>query len=488
MSKRKTKHIAGKSNRHSTIDQHRRQGSLLVPPLVALPKLQSSSWRDERLPEMLWATLLVAGLPRPKALNVFRHVAHYVFQLREREDCPSDVTQSGMANVKPDLLIGLLESMLVEDACGEILSSLLLLKDLPAREYWSRVLQREPTSDGWNRLMRAAALTLDHQSQEATDCRWVRLICVINAGKLLLPPELAKEILLYPDHGDMHQVRPSIRAMEIVIELPDPKHGWANKFWLQCMVDTPCFPLQSTTNLAAIRKGTTPERLKEIYDLLVDHCNQTRIATSVDPRHDTVFGIGLYCLSILHELLRIGASQSISGRIALRTLVECYITLAYLAKRDDPDLWKSHRVFGAGQAKLAYLKLEDMSEGTAFVGADTLKNLANEDVWEEFLPIELGHWEKMNLRSESIEAGDKVKEDYDKFYPWASQFTHGHWGAIRDSVFDTCGNPLHRLHRIPRSSARGLPDVIPDACTLVDKVLEIVSRSYPDFNYRVTIS
>ena len=487
MSKRKQRHVVAGSDRHSTIGQHQRQASLLVPPLAALPNFKSSSWRDERLPEMLWATLLVAGLPRPQALNVFRHVAHYVFQLHERDDCPSDVTHSGMANVQPDLLIGLLESMVVEDECVETLSSLLLLKDLPASAYWSQVLQREPPSDGWNRLMRAVALTLDHQSQESTDCRWVRLICVINAEKRYLPPELAKEILLYPDHGDMHEVRPSIRATEITLDLPDTKHGWANKFWSQCMADTPCFPLPSASALATVTTGTTPESLNEVYSLLIKHCHQTRSTTSVDPRHDTVFGIGLYCLSILHELLRIGASQSISGRIALRTLAECYITLAYLAKKDDPDLWKSYRVFGAGQAKLAYLKLEYMSEDTAFVEAETLKNLANEDVWEEFLTIELGHWEKTNLRSESIEAGAKVKGDYDKFYPWASQFTHGHWGAIRDSVFDTCGNPLHRLHRIPRGSARGLPDVIPDACAIVDRVLEIVAKSYPDFSHRITV-
>ena len=127
-----------------------------------------------------------------------------------------------------------------------------------------------------------------------------------------------------------------------------------------------------------------------------------------------------------------------------------------------------------------------MDELPGYVQAETLSVLANEDVWEEFLPIELGHWEKANLRELSIQAN--VKDVYDKFYGWTSTFTHGHWGAVRDSVFDTCGNPLHRLHRIPRNNTRALPDVIPDACYLVDGILEFLSKSYPTFSNRVTLT
>ena len=104
--------------------------------------------------------------------------------------------------------------------------------------------------------------------------------------------------------------------------------------------------------------------------------------------------MALYCLSILQELLHIGASQSVTARIAIRTIAECFITLTYLTKKDDPELWQSYRVFGAGQAKLAYLKVEELGEAPRFVDVKSLERLANEDMWQEFLPIELGHWEK----------------------------------------------------------------------------------------------
>jgi hypothetical protein len=363
----------------------------------------------------------------------------------------------------------------------------MLLDDLPAKHFWQQVLEPLRPAQGWENLMVAVAKTLDHQSQESTDCRWLRVLCTVVAHKLHLPTqESVKEFLHYPDYGEMRIVRPKIRATEIVLDsLEERVYGeWPQKFWEQCYTDTKCFPIPSATDVAA-RLGTTPERVRQVYDLVVEHCSRTVSTTAIDPKHDAVFGYALYCLSLLQELLRIGASQSITARIALRTQVESLITLAYMVRKNDPELWRSYRMFGAGQAKLQYLKLEALDQVPSFVNVDTLKTLANEDLWEEYLPIELGHWNKADLRNLSIEAG--IKDDYDKFYAWTSSFAHAHWGPVKDSVFDNCGNPLHRLHRIPRNSARALPDIVPDACEVADKVLDLVDKCYPGFPYRVTV-
>jgi hypothetical protein len=183
--------------------------------------------------------------------------------------------------------------------------------------------------------------------------------------------------------------------------------------------------------------------------------------------------------------MRIGASISISARFMLRALLELYVTLAFLVKKDDKTLWDSYRVFGSGQAKLALLKLEDMVEQPTSVSIDTLRAVANEDMWQEFLSIDIGHWTKSNLRQLSAEAG--VKDDYDRYYSWTSMYSHGHWAAIRAVVFDTCGNPLHRLHRIPRSTVRNQGDVLADSVVLVDKLLTLVDRAYPTFENRAAV-
>ena len=484
MSKKRSRRRKSSSANHSTLGQHKQQGKNLIPPLAQIHNMQLSSWVRERLPEFLWAILLVVHLPREEALDIFRCVAKYIGELAE-EDKFSNVTHTALSTLPSQKLDDVLSIITANPEQKEVLLPLLLFNNLPGRDAWVRALDNDDVSDLWEPLMEAVARTLDHQSQESTDCRWLKLLCLGCAGKLRLPSqEEIAYILRYPDYGDMRMVRPFIRSTEGAISSMDPKPvEWTAKFWGECLTRTPCFPLSSDVTGDILSAGTTTQRLDEVYNLLARHAYETRITSDIDARHDTVFGVGLYSLGILQELLRVGNCYSIIGRTALRTVVECHISLAYLAKKDNADLWQSYRVFGAGQSKLAFLKLEESGVKPSFVNVQMLERLANEDMWLEFQPINVGHWEKTNLRQMSETAS--VKADYDQFYNWSSTFTHGHWGAVRDAVFDTCGNPLHRLHRIPLRSVRALPDVIPDACHLVDKILALVSQLYPEFPHRV---
>ena len=57
------------------------------------------------------------------------------------------------------------------------------------------------------------------------------------------------------------------------------------------------------------------------------------------------------------------------------------------------------------------------------------------------------------------------------------------WGPIRESCYQTCGNPLHRLHRYPER--RSLQDTVDDAAMLVDEIIQQVDESYPTFERRL---
>lgn len=461
-----------------------------MPPMMTIPNLTPVSWQNERLPEVLWAAIVVSHLPREMALALFRKVAAYGRNLRS--DGPpeaGDITHSGLAALHSREARDVIGLICESDAARYFLASLILLNDLPCREIWLEFLRGYTDKADWKILARAVAFTLDHQSQEATDCRWLKVIFFVLKGRINFPssmPDLVEELLSYPDVGDMRAVRPSIRSMEGAISsLSEEKSTWPAKFWNQCLADTPCERFESRNASSCYKAGTTSSTLSSVYAAVITHANHTRVTTGVDPRHDLVFGTALFVLSMLRELLGIGIGQTVIGRTALRTIFECYATLAYLAENDAPELWKSYRVYGAGQAKLAYLKLSDNDAKPGYVSTQTLESLANEDMWQEFLKIDLRHWLNSNLRSLSESAG--VKGEYDRFYPWTSAYTHGHWAAIRDSVFETCGNPLHRLHRIPRNAARTLEDVVADACELVDRTLSLVDRLYPNLSSRVSI-
>jgi len=297
--------------------------------------------------------------------------------------------------------------------------------------------------------------------------------------------ETTEEILRYPNYGDMRKVRPTIRSTEGAFATAVKANTeWPSRFWTQCMRDTACIPLERDDGLAAPQTVVSDGLVRTVFTALVLHAQTTRGTTDVDARHDSVFGMALYSLSLVSELNRVGIPSSILARPALRTLIECYVTLAYLLKKDSPELWLSHRNYGAGQAKLSFLKLKG-TNAPASIDPKVLEQLANEDRWQEFVPIDLGHWDKTDLRKMSEEAG--VKDTYDRFYGWTSAFSHGHWGAIRDSVFITCGNSLHRLHRIPRTETRSMPDIMRDACEIADSILELVSQAYPTFSERTSV-
>jgi hypothetical protein len=195
-------------------------------------------------------------------------------------------------------------------------------------------------------------------------------------------------------------------------------------------------------------------------------------------RLDSVCGLVLYALAIVEEILLHRIHTRIIGRLALRALVEANITLRYLIKHNREELFESYRVYGSGQVKLAFLKAQEL-EGDLppFMDEDALYAMANEDRWQELLDIDLGHWANSNLRKLSIECG--AKGLYDKYYDWTSAFSHGHWGAVRDTNFVTCHNPLHRLHRIPRLLQRHLNPVEADAIDLTNEMLDLLDRFYP---------
>lgn len=494
MSKKKKRQKQPLQKNYSTIPEHKRQGKKLIPPLRQIFEKEEpgSSWQNERLPEMLWAILLVTHLPRDLALNVFRQVAKYIKDL-PKNDRFYDITHTGLSKLPSNRLDDVLSIITGGPEQQEALVPLLLLDTLPCREVWAKALGVNSTCEDWEPLMISVAKTLWHQTQESTDCRWLKVFCRLVAEKLFFALEKGedseqrvKEIYHYPNYGDLSHVGASIRANEITLSGMDSNCSeWSSKFWDECLTKTVCFSINTNVTKAELLVGTTTDRLRNVYDLLIEHTHKTRTTSHVDARHDTVFGMGLYCLGLLQELLRIGNGNTISARASLRTIAECYITLAYLAEKDNVDLWLTYRVHGAGRTKLAFLKLDQSDDVPNYADVEALEELANEDRWQELLDIDLSHWNQTDLRKMSEEAG--VKDVYDQYYDWTSAYTHGNWCAIRDAVFDTCGNPLHRHHRIPRQSIRALPDVVPDACQLVDKVLAIVSQLYPRFLDRVTL-
>jgi hypothetical protein len=305
-------------------------------------------------------------------------------------------------------------------------------------------------------------------------------MALLFTGKLHVSEEMVREWCGYPNEGNQRSVRPSIRATEIAFPCSDRE--WSQNFWKEAWQNTPCLELTRSEEKSEPEITITRLQLTEVLNKLDDHWSKTHSTTAVDAKHDAVFGMAFYTMRVLGELLGIGNGTSILGRLGLRTILEVHISLRFLLVRDDEVLWKKWRTFGAGQAKLNALRFDEALAPPKYINVESIEQIAGEDIWEEFLSINIGSWSNLDLRRLSEQSGSK--DTYDKYYSWTSGYVHGTWGPIRESCFRTCGNPLHRLHRYPESQS--LPDSVDDAAMLVDNILEDLNKAYPGFSHRLT--
>ena len=171
--------------------------------------LTPAEWTHERLPEMLWAALIVTALGIEDACRYFRLLLQFVAEHPRTEDL-KDLTLSGIAGMEESLRSEFLQHMVGYPEVREALCDLLRYENLPARAEWEIYL--EPPGQDLHLLMSAVGSTLWHQSDEATCCRWVRVMGWIVTGSIRFTEqtkETAERIMAYPE-GDLQKTQPSV--------------------------------------------------------------------------------------------------------------------------------------------------------------------------------------------------------------------------------------------------------------------------------------
>jgi hypothetical protein len=481
----------------SKISEHKKEKKKLNTPLNNMGEWMFSSWINERLPDILWAALLVTHFHRANVFEVFAHVIKKWLSIGIE-----DPTISGLTKYKESMVDEALGELFKNELVKETLRPLLLFEKLPYFKIWEKNIGMEPDDKDIQRLKDTIAKTLNFHSNEATRCCWLKVSFQIETKKVNLVGKMNECIENIEKYQKMNEdeepegligsetdkskyTKGLIRSLEQAPnDFGNKNLNWPEDFWNACYLIDKCEETKITNDIIG-KVGTTIELVGKAYNELIIAFYKTIDSTKIEPKRDSVFGFGFYSLSILRELMYLKNSSGIIGRMGLRSIVESYITLSYLNKIDEENLWKEYRNYGNGQAKLAFLKLYDKANIPDFVNIETLHELANEDRWQEFQDINFGSWAQKSLRKISEEAN--CKELYDIFYDWTSGYLHGHWAAVKDSVFTICNNPLHRFHRIPLQTHRSLEDILQDSCLIVDKILEIIEKSYPDFRQRVTL-
>ena len=416
----KSKHRKrNRNSNRSSIEQHKRSGKKLVPPVMHAmgEKLEFASWVNDRLPEMLWASLIFASNERREAFQEFSRILNFVAD-HERKEELDNLTISGIADLDENLREEVIGFITSNPITSRALSTLLMFESLPAKADWEKyIIDPHPSPP---LLMSAVGDTLSHQSSEATDCRWVWIMGIAAAGKVHVSKDLSDYVEAMTNYPNLEVGAPEgarVRASEGGLsELVYKKSNWPRNFWQEAWDKTPCFQLASTPQSGPVQPSTTIQDLNRVIERLHEHWEQTHTTTAVDAKHDATFGMAFYALRILTEMMTISISSSVLSRLGLRTILEIRINLKHLIDTNDSELWRRWRQYGAGQAKLSSLKLEDLENPPQYIDKETIERIASEDVWEEFLTIDIGNWANGDLRKLSEQA--QLKDTYDQYYPW----------------------------------------------------------------------
>ncbi len=155
--------------------------------------------------------------------------------------------------------------------------------------------------------------------------------------------------------------------------------------------------------------------------------------------------------------------------------------MRYLHKREAEvaAIWRDFKLYGISKYKLILLKAReyDFTDKSSHLLPSVVDILVNEYMADEFINVDLKYFDKQGIREKSEEAGEKRL--YDIFYDYDSSFSHGLWGAIRESAMLYCDNVDHQYHSVPDLYANQiLPDVKSDAYGVTKLLFDFFSELY----------
>jgi hypothetical protein len=471
----------------SGIDDHvlRKKNGVLATPLNdALRKtLKLSSWAKERMPEYLWLGLILhyygrdTGFEKVRIilLEMSRNIESLLYpRLSLILDLPVDNQR-------------IIYKVICEHVEKKVLAPLTLLYKSRFYPTFNEFffITHLSVEERISNLSEAIILYAPHQSNEATDLRFLVSSLLLFKGKIsfVKGTEIsARAIQEYPytDHEDekMRLYRPVIRSMEGGMTMDEYNKEFSSRFWRDIGMITPCNPMKIEFEENTSDYSEFVPDCRKILEYIFYSNKEKSLA---EDRFDVIIGSINYAVKIWEEINDQALGNSILGRHGIRTIIEIYIMLKYLLKKESeqPKIWEEYKLYGISKYKLILLKAReyDFSDTTSHFRTPIVDFLVNELMSEEFIDVDLRYFDRQGIREKSDEAGEK--QLYDLFYDYDSNFSHGLWGAVRESAMLHCDNPDHQYHIIPDLYAnQKLPDVKSDSIKVMKMLYALLDELF----------
>jgi hypothetical protein len=470
--------------RNSKLSEHTFKKGRFITPLNSLPMMQEledeKSWTYGRMPEYIWIGLILKYFGREEGLKKLYYII------------------SKIHNIAPDLYTVRLSQILkldtnIQEEIYEYIISLgvkdaispltIFFTDSQAPVFAKYFYSyKQGIEDRCKAIVETMSEVMDHQSNEATDIRFVVLYFNLLSGKMHLLKEQVNLLMSYPvsKHIDeiMRMARPTVRSLEMMIlTFENTDSEYLKNFWRCISEMTDCdifvinFPEENRSITAYM------ESLHEVFVYLLE----LLIASNMlDEKMNVLLGIATYSYKRLKEIYRHQLFNSISGRSCVRVLIEDYIIMKYLMKNEafHENIWRDYQLYGMGLYKLVLTRHResDCLEESHF-DEKYIEALVNEFKGEEFINMDTRYFDKQNIRSKAESVNEKSL--FGLYYDYDSSFEHGLWGAIRESSLLKCKNPAHKYHCVPDIECEiVLKTVLPDCVMIMNKTILFLNELY----------
>lgn len=469
-------------NFKSRLSEHKViKGKVLTPINHAIgDTLSLNSWAKERLPEYIWLALIHSYYGRSKAFAICQKI------LQDFKAKGIDIGRpklSSILSMNNKNKIKALE-IISKNINPEVLSPLTLIyrrKEYPEfnKLFYIKEMLVEEKIEKLNDIMEKY---IDHQSNDATDLRYMVILNLMINGNVVFSSDLKytpDAFMYYPEHEHEEEVmrmyRPSIRSFE-GIDFEDTNEKFISNFKKELAMITQCNPVYIAIQNNDISNEDLIHDISKALELNVGLFKENLIT---DSKYEVMVGSMYYSFKIFKEISEMSLGSSILGRHGIRTIIEVYIMMKYLVLKEsnDKEIWDKYKLYGISKYKMILLKSREFESDIEHFVEPLAEAIVNEIQSEEFTDIDLTYFDKQGIREKCNTVNEKLL--YDVYYDYDTNYAHGLWGAVRESAMLICDNPSHYHHIVPDTNFnQKLPSVIKDCEFIFFKLLSIFSQEY----------
>lgn len=439
-------------------------------------------WFQNRLPEYLWIGLIFDKYDRDRGMDICGQIIQYLKNYNIQTLCMSELLNLEESQQKE---VWSCIAKKTQKSTLSPLTSILTFSRYPAfAEYFSSF--DRSLDDNNKKIGEVLKKAADHQSHFATDIRFIVLYFLMIKGRLQFTCEARSSldlIVKYPylshDDEEMKMIRPLIRSAEISVELQSVQHReYIEFFWENVSIMTDCKLFSLVYEKDA---SDTDVYLEHTGKIMQYYSDMFTSAYPLDNKMLVLLGIATYSYKRILELVNCNLYNEISGRSIVRILIENYITMRYLLKREaeHDDIWEDYQYYGIGQYKLIAKRADNAKKNieSSHVPYEYINILVDEFRMEQFVDMDTKYFDRINVREKANDIGEK--ELFGLYYDYDSAFEHGLWGAIRESSLLKCEAAGHQYHCVPDiKNVQKMKSVWSDAKMAMNKLLLVLKETY----------